>query len=77
MVNPAGAGISKSGLLRKELTMDPRKSPEPESGNLRDERCECGNLICKISEETVEIKCRRCKRIHIVPIERLVKKADD
>jgi len=38
---------------------------------LRDERCECGNLLCKISKDTVEIKCRRCKRIHIIPIERL------
>jgi len=40
---------------------------------LRDERCECGNLLCKISEETIEIKCRRCKRIHIIPIEKLTK----
>ena len=40
---------------------------------LRDERCECGNLMCKISDETVEIKCRRCKRIHIIPIKNLGK----
>lgn len=46
---------------------------EPEQdGDLKDERCECGNLLCKISPETVEIKCRRCKRIHIVPIDKLV-----
>jgi len=43
------------------------------SGGLRlfDERCECGNLICKISSETIEVKCRRCKRIHVIPIKRL------
>ena len=45
------------------------ETPEHE---LRDERCECGNLLCKISSETVEIKCRRCKRIHIIPIHKLV-----
>ena len=34
-----------------------------------DERCECGNLVAKLTENTVEIKCRRCKRIHIIPID--------
>jgi len=43
-----------------------------ESRKLIEERCECGNLLCKISPETVEIKCRRCKRIHIIPIKRLL-----
>lgn len=31
-----------------------------------DERCECGNLIAKLTEDAVEIKCRRCKRICII-----------
>jgi phage FluMu protein Com len=51
---------------------DRKPSPAEESG-LRDERCECGNLICKISPQTIEIKCRRCKRIHVIPVERLTK----
>ena len=34
-----------------------------------DERCECGNLVAKLTEDTVEIKCRRCKRIRVIPIE--------
>jgi len=38
---------------------------------LRDERCECGNLLCKVSAEAIEIKCRRCKRIHVIALERL------
>ena len=38
----------------------------------RDERCECGNLLCKIYADTLEIKCRRCKRIHVIAIKRLV-----
>ncbi len=47
------------------------------SDQLEDERCECGNLLCKTSPETVEIKCRRCKRIHVIPIERLVKRYEE
>jgi phage FluMu protein Com len=31
-----------------------------------DERCECGNLVAKLTEDTIEIKCRRCKRIHVI-----------
>jgi len=36
-----------------------------------DERCECGNLVAKLTETTVEIKCRRCKRIHVIPMDML------
>jgi phage FluMu protein Com len=39
---------------------------------LQDERCECGNLLFKIKNgEYVEIKCRRCRRLHIIPINKL------
>jgi len=34
-----------------------------------EERCECGNLIAKITEDTVEVKCRRCKRVHIIQMD--------
>ncbi len=34
-----------------------------------DERCSCGNLVAKLTVRTVEIKCRRCKRIKIINIE--------
>ena len=36
-----------------------------------DERCECGNLVAKLTAETVEIKCRRCKRIRVIPADML------
>lgn len=52
--------------------MNDEKTGVEERG-LRDERCECGNLLCKISEDAIEIKCRRCKRIHVIPLERLGK----
>jgi hypothetical protein len=31
-------------------------------------RCECGSLIAVLTEVGVEIKCRRCKRIKIIPL---------
>jgi phage FluMu protein Com len=36
-----------------------------------DERCECGNLVAKLTQDTVEIKCRRCKRIRVIPMDML------
>ncbi len=30
-------------------------------------RCECGFLLCKLSAENLEIKCRRCKRLVMIP----------
>jgi phage FluMu protein Com len=39
-----------------------------------DERCECGNLVAKLTENTVEIKCRRCKRIRIIPMDQLAER---
>jgi phage FluMu protein Com len=35
--------------------------------SLVEERCLCGNLIAKVSLDGVEILCRRCKRIHLIP----------
>jgi phage FluMu protein Com len=32
-----------------------------------DERCLCGSLVAKLSPQGVEILCRRCKRIHVIP----------
>lgn len=41
---------------------------ETHSGEL-DFRCECGGLMAKIIPAGIEIKCRRCKRIHCIPFE--------
>jgi len=32
-------------------------------------RCDCGSLLARLVERGVEIKCRRCKRQVILPIE--------
>ncbi len=33
-------------------------------------RCGCGSLLARIVGPAVELKCRRCKRVWNIPIER-------
>ena len=33
-------------------------------------RCDCGSLLARLVAEGVQIKCRRCKRQVILPIEK-------
>ncbi|HUT55444.1 MAG TPA: hypothetical protein VM658_18785 [bacterium] len=42
-----------------------------------DLRCECGYLLCKLSAEFLEIKCRRCKRIVALPVMELHDRCQD
>lgn len=30
-------------------------------------RCLCGSLIARMLEEGLELKCKRCKRLHLLP----------
>jgi phage FluMu protein Com len=30
-------------------------------------RCVCGSLLARLSESGVELKCRRCKRVVVIP----------
>jgi hypothetical protein len=30
-------------------------------------RCECGQLIAKVCGQGLELKCKRCKRIMVIP----------
>lgn len=32
-------------------------------------RCLCGNLLARLVEGQVELKCRRCKRVLRIPLE--------
>lgn len=57
--------------LNKE--MDERKSMvlEPADGSARDRTpacCPCGALQCYLTERGVEIKCKKCKRVVVVPL---------
>ena len=29
-------------------------------------RCHCGSLLARVSDAGVELKCRRCKRTHVI-----------
>jgi hypothetical protein len=33
-------------------------------------RCGCGSLLARIVASSVELKCRRCKRVWSIPIEK-------
>lgn len=32
-------------------------------GDATEQRCECGNLLARLTPRGVEVKCRRCKRV--------------
>lgn len=38
------------------------------------ERCECGGLLARRTARGIEIKCRRCKRIMLIPFDDVVEK---
>jgi len=52
-----------AGLLGR----GPVEQTRPRTASLLDERCHCGSLVAKLSPKGVEILCRRCKRIHVIP----------
>ena len=37
----------------------------------RETRCPCGQLVAKLRPEGVELKCKRCKRLVVIPYDRL------
>jgi hypothetical protein len=37
------------------------------SAGSHETRCECGQLIAKVRGEGLELKCKRCKRIVVIP----------
>ena len=41
--------------------------------NKDEQRCDCGKLLFKMSPHGLEVKCNRCKQIHLVPVDRLDK----
>jgi phage FluMu protein Com len=41
-----------------------RRSPDG-----REVRCECGNLLARVVANGVELKCRRCKRTVLIPLD--------
>lgn len=43
------------------------KAPSLEHDQTFETRCECGQLIAKVCGQGLELKCKRCKRIVIIP----------
>ena len=43
--------------------MDAKRAPETE----RELRCHCGSLMARVTTAGIELKCRRCKRVVLVP----------
>jgi len=43
------------------------KAPVSECGQGNETRCECGQLIAKVVGGGLELKCKRCKRIVMIP----------
>jgi phage FluMu protein Com len=42
-------------------------TPTPCRSTSQETRCECGQLIAKMCGEGIELKCKRCKRIVVIP----------
>ncbi|MEK7236507.1 MAG: hypothetical protein AAB242_07795, partial [Nitrospirota bacterium] len=43
------------------------KSPAPDARHSDETRCECGQLMAKVRGQGLELKCKRCKRIVVIP----------
>jgi phage FluMu protein Com len=40
-------------------------------------RCECGSLLARLTARGVEVKCRRCKRIILIPLDSITSESAD
>jgi phage FluMu protein Com len=49
------------------FTVMNNQSLTPRPHRARDSRCLCGNLLARLRPEGVELKCRRCKRVMVIP----------
>lgn len=43
------------------------RTPSLPSCHSQETRCECGQLIAKVCGDGIELKCKRCKRIVVIP----------
>jgi len=51
----------------KPLGMVATTSSSSHSADCGETRCECGQLIAKVRGQGLELKCKRCKRIVVIP----------
>ncbi len=43
----------------------PKVEEKVSAGDLR---CLCGSLVAKVKKNGIELKCRRCKRVALIPL---------
>ena len=43
-------------------------TPMSHSSDCGETRCECGQRIAKVRGQGLELKCKRCKRIVVIPL---------
>ncbi len=55
--------------MKHSNTSTPPKMPTTTIVLSKEARCHCGHLVAKLRREGVELKCRRCKRIMILPFQ--------
>jgi len=53
--------------MEKHLVMVSTISRSSHSDDCGETRCECGQLIAKVRGQGLELKCKRCKRIVVIP----------
>ena len=53
--------------MDKPFAMVTATTSSSRSANSGETRCECGQLIAKVSGQGLELKCKRCKRIVVIP----------
>ena len=58
----------RSALDRRRRPRAPQARPCACAAAGTDLRCDCGNLLARVVEGGVELKCRRCKRTVVLPL---------
>ncbi|HBL19155.1 MAG TPA: hypothetical protein DD417_20960 [Elusimicrobia bacterium] len=50
------------------MTNRAQSVPRAENPGIRTQRCCCGQLLAVRTPRGIEIKCKRCRRVHLIPI---------
>ena len=38
----------------------------------QEHRCLCGSLLARITQQGIELKCRKCKQLQVIPNSRII-----
>jgi len=58
---------SQFHLARSTIAMVTTKAPASDARKRDETRCQCGQLMAKVRGQGLELKCKRCKRIVVIP----------